>query len=98
MENQCPKCNKFLAPDNSTLSVGDEVSFVEISGSTRCMRFSERVGTITEINGDALTIKVKRRGFYHMWRKDVTLKGNPVLLNNVLGGTCTCSQETVAPC
>ncbi|MTD32442.1 hypothetical protein [Paludibacterium denitrificans] len=90
---RCPKCEKFKKPDLSQIGIGSMVSFtVATKPSSKTMRFSSKTGVVTAVNGDALTIKVKRGGTYVEQRQDVTPEGAPSALTYAFCGTCECKE------
>lgn len=88
---QCSQCGKYKAADSSNVGVGDTVNFaVTTRQSSRTMRVSGKEGVVTEVEGDVLTIKVKRGGSYQKKRQAVTPQGAPGALTYALFGTCLC--------
>lgn len=88
---KCETCGKYKTPDNSGLKVGDEVGFCTSRSAGRTIRVSGKEGQITAVDGDALTIHVKRGGDYVRQRHQVTQKGAPTVLTLMLFGECKCS-------
>lgn len=90
---RCGKCDKFKKPDLSQIGIGSTVSFtVATKPSSRTMRFSSKTGVVTGVEGDALTIKVKRGGTYVEKRQNVTPEGAPNALTYAFCGTCECEE------
>lgn len=87
---KCEACGKYKKPDNSQLQIGDEVGFSVGKQSGRTIRVSAKEGLITAIDGDCLTIHVKRGGDYVRQRAHVTQKGAPNGITLELFGVCVC--------
>lgn len=93
---KCEACGKYKKADVSKVGVGDKVNFaIATQSSSRSMRFSSKEGEVTEVDGDTLTIKVKRGGTYKQSRQAVTPEGAPGALTYALLGCCSC-EETKA--
>ncbi|WP_024303351.1 hypothetical protein [Pseudogulbenkiania sp. MAI-1] len=91
---QCEACGKYKAADVSKIGVGDKVNFgVVTKSSSLTIRLSIKEGEVTEVDGDILTIKVKRGGTYKQRRGSVTPEGAPGALTYALFGRCDCGEE-----
>jgi len=94
---QCEACGKYKKADVSKIGVGDKVNFViTTQPSSQTMRISSKDGEVMEVDGDVLTIKVKRGGTYKQRRQDVTPEGAPGALTYAMFGHCNCGEETKA--
>jgi hypothetical protein len=91
---KCDQCGKFKEADVSKVTVGDKVSFAVVTQRSRnSYRFSSKEGQVIAVNGDELTIKVKRGGTYTQQREAVTPEGAPGALTYALFGQCQCGGK-----
>lgn len=91
---KCNQCGKYKEADVSKVAVGDKVSFaVATQRSRSSIRLSSKEGDVIAVNGDVLTIKVKRGGIYTQQRKAVTPEGAPGALTYALFGRCLCGGK-----
>lgn len=91
---KCDQCGKYKEADVSKVTVGDKVNFViKTQPSSRTMRLSNKVGEVAAIDGDVLTVKVKRGGTYKLRRENVSPEGAPGALNYALFGRCLCGGK-----
>jgi hypothetical protein len=89
------KCGGLILPDFDAFKVGDEVNFMVQKRETRHQGkifVSQKAynGEITEIDGDAVTVKAQVRT-YILYRYEITPKDAPGPIDYLRIGSCRCT-------
>lgn len=88
---RCTKCELFIKPDLSAITVGDKVSFCRQTQRGRNIRMATIKGVVIEDLGEDLQVKT-RSGNCLIPRTYVTPADAPSPLTYAFIGTCACDE------
>ncbi|MEQ1966296.1 hypothetical protein ABLA30_04430 [Xenorhabdus nematophila] len=93
---QCPVCEKYTSVDRSALSVGDRVTFTQMTQREYRHRITCQIktvkGRIEQIQGEQVSVRYGKK-LYSMNLNEINPAGAPSALFRAIVGTCTCGDN-----